>query len=160
MMRFNKIRYVVREIKEICDPETHMHKSSLKSPGPLYEGRGGGKEGARLVVPYGGKFLVFNAEVQSAPSGMSHAILASSSPAGDMSDQALEATIDLAFRVPNEAVICASAFAILGLRCMMRMLLGMNPRFFRIDVRCGPGNAPVAEVQFGLTPIASWLAVG
>jgi hypothetical protein len=30
------------------------------------------------------------------------------------------------------AVICANAFANLGLRCMMRMLFGMNPRFFRI----------------------------
>ena len=138
-MRFNKILYVVREMKEICNPETPMHKSNLKSPGPLYEGRGGGKEGARLVVPYGGKFLVFNAEVQSAPSGMSHAILASSSPAGDMSDQALEATIDLAFRVPNRGRHLCERLRHLGLALHDENAVGDEPEVLphRCSLRSG-----------------------
>jgi len=53
-----------------------------------------------------------------------------------MRDDAFEAAIDFALWVPPAAVICASAFASLGLRCIIKMLLGMNPRFLRIASNC------------------------
>src|SRR5262249_39175683 len=54
-----------------------------------------------LILPHRGKLLVLDAEVKRPAGGVGHAILASRGPTRDMGDDALEAAIDLALRIPH-----------------------------------------------------------
>ena len=74
--------------------------------------------------------------MKSPSGGMGHAVLAPCRAARDVRDNTLEARSTLLSGSQTAAVICASAFASLGLRCMINMLLGMKPRFLRIASNC------------------------
>src|SRR5262245_39974254 len=55
----------------------------------------------RLILPDRRELFVFDAEVQGAAGGVRHAILASRGAARHVRDDALEAAIDFALRVPH-----------------------------------------------------------
>jgi len=59
---------------------------------------------------------------------MCHAVLAASGSVRPLST--------LPSGSPIEAVMAAKASAIFGFRCMIRMLFGTKPRFFRIASNC------------------------
>src|SRR5439155_6291349 len=62
-----------------------------------------GKERAGAELPYRGELLLLNAEMQRAVSGVRHAVLAAGGTARDVGDEALEAAVDFALRIPDRA---------------------------------------------------------
>src|SRR6267143_663118 len=62
-----------------------------------------GKERASTELPHGGELLLVDAEMQRALGGVRHAVLAAGGTARDVRDEALDAAVDLALRIPDRA---------------------------------------------------------
>jgi len=68
--------------------------------------------------------------MQRAVGGVRHAVLAAGGTARDVRDEALEAAVHFALRIPDRAEQLRQRFTSLGFLCMMSRLFGTKPMFF------------------------------